>query len=143
MEKNKWTANMNFKEMLSGYELFEDNIVNFKYMLFDINRYDDEELLNMSNLVSAIFLLDQEMNEEELIRRLRKIIYVLKKISPEQFSVFKQWLKNIVKPRLKEEMQKQVDDVLNKSNQEEVDVMVSNLGKTLDNIQKKSNRKRE
>ena len=136
--KNKWTANMNFKEMLSGYELFEDNIVNFKYMLFDINRYDDEELLNMSNLVSAIFLLDQEMNEEELIRRLRKIIYVLKKISPEQFSVFKQWLKNIVKPRLKEEMQKQVDDVLNKSNQEEVDVMVSNLGKTLDNIQKKA-----
>ena len=135
--KNKWTANMNFKEMLSGYELFEDNIVNFKYMLFDINRYDDEELLNMSNLVSAIFLLDQEMNEEELIRRLRKIIYVLKKISPEQFSVFKQWLKNIVKPRLREEMQEEVDDVLNKSNQEEVDVMVSNLGKTLDNIEKK------
>ena len=87
-------------------------------MLFDINRYSDEELLGMSNLVSAIFLLDQEMSEEELIRRLRKIIYVLKKISPEQFSVFKQCLKNIVKPRLKEEMQKEVDDVLNKSNQE-------------------------
>ncbi|WP_322006698.1 Rpn family recombination-promoting nuclease/putative transposase [Clostridium butyricum] len=135
--KNKWTAKMNFKEILSGYELFEDNILDFNYMLFDINRYDDDELINMSNLVSAIFLLDQEMNEEELIRRLRKIIYVLKKISPEQFNVFKQWLKNIVKPRLKEEMQKQVDDVLNKSNQEEVDVMVSNLGKTLDNIEKK------
>ncbi|MDU4803132.1 MAG: Rpn family recombination-promoting nuclease/putative transposase, partial [Clostridium butyricum] len=126
--KNKWTAKMNFKEILSGYELFEDNILDFNYMLFDINRYDDEELINMSNLVSAIFLLDQEMNEEELIRRLRKIIYVLKKISPEQFSVFKQWLKNIVKPRLREEMQEEVDDVLNKSNQEEVDVMVSNLG---------------
>ncbi|WP_146869487.1 Rpn family recombination-promoting nuclease/putative transposase, partial [Clostridium butyricum] len=124
--KNKWTAKMNFKEILSGYELFEDNILDFNYMLFDINRYDDEELINMSNLVSAIFLLDQEMNEEELIRRLRKIIYVLKKISPEQFSVFKQWLKNIVKPRLREEMQEEVDDVLNKSNQEEVDVMVSN-----------------
>ena len=135
--KNKWTAKMNFKEILSGYELFEDNILDFNYMLFDINRYEDEELINMSNLVSAIFLLDQEMNEEELIRRLRKIIYVLKKISPEQFSVFKQWLKNIVKPRLKEEMQEEVDDVLNKSNQEEVDVMVSNLGKTLENIEKK------
>ena len=135
--KNKWTAKMSFKEILSGYELFEDNILDFNYMLFDINRYEDEELINMSNLVSAIFLLDQEMNEEELIRRLRKIIYVLKKISPEQFSVFKQWLKNIVKPRLREEMQEEVDDVLNKSNQEEVDVMVSNLGKTLENIEKK------
>lgn len=65
-----------------------------------INRYSDEELYGMSNLVSAVFLLDQEMNEEELIRRLRKMIYILKRISPEQFTVFKQWLKKIVKPRL-------------------------------------------
>ncbi|MGG7153657.1 Rpn family recombination-promoting nuclease/putative transposase, partial [Clostridium neonatale] len=77
-------------------------------------------------------------NEEELIRRLRKLIYILKKISPEQFSVFKQWLKNIVKPRLGKEWQKEVDEVLNKSNQEEVDVMVHNLEKTLDNIEKKA-----
>lgn len=133
--KNKWTAKMSFKEILSGYELFDDNIVNFNYMLFDINRYGDDELLNMSNLVSTIFLLDEEMSEEELIRRLKKIIYVLKKISPEQFNVFKQWLKNIVKPRLRQEMQQEVDDVLKKSNQEEVDVMVINLGKTLDSIE--------
>ena len=133
--KNKWTAKMSLKEILSGYELFDDNIVNFNYMLFDINRYGDDELLNMSNLVSTIFLLDEEMSEEELIRRLKKIIYVLKKISPEQFNVFKQWLKNIVKPRLRQEMQQEVDDVLKKSNQEEVDVMVINLGKTLDSIE--------
>lgn len=93
---NRWTAKVNFKGILSGYELFEDNILNFNYMLFDINRYGNEELLDMSNLVSAIFLLDQEMSEEKLIRRLKKIIYILKKISPEQFSVFKQWLRNIV-----------------------------------------------
>lgn len=33
-------------------------------------------------------------------------------------------------------MQKEVDDVLDKSNQKEVDIMVSNLGKTLDRIEK-------
>jgi len=135
--KNKWTASASFKEILSGYELFENNILDFNYILFDINRYSDEELYNVSNLVSAVFLLDQEMNEEELIRRLRKLIYILKKISPEQFSVFKQWLKNIVKPRFGKEWQKEVDEVLDKSNQEEVDVMVHNLEKTLDNIEKK------
>ena len=107
-------------------------------MLFDINRYSDEELYSVSNLVSAVFLLDQEMDEEELIRRLRKLIYILKKISPEQFSVFKQWLKKIVKPRLTEDMQKEVDEVLDKSNQEEVDFMVSNLGKTLDKMERKA-----
>ncbi|KOA21349.1 hypothetical protein CLHOM_02340 [Clostridium homopropionicum DSM 5847] len=107
-------------------------------MLFDINRYSEQELYNISNLVSAIFFLDQEMSEGELVRRLRKIIYILKKISPEQFTVFKQWLKKIVKPRLKKDLQKEIDDVLDKSNQEEVDVMVHNLEKTLDNIEKKA-----
>ncbi len=136
--KNKWTAHKSFKEILSGYELFEDNVLDFNYMLFDINRYSENELYNISNLVSAIFLLDQEMNGEELIRRLRKMIYILKKISPEQFTVFKQWLKKIVKPRLKEDLQKEIDEVLNKSNQEEVDIMVHNLEKTLDNIEKKA-----
>jgi predicted transposase/invertase (TIGR01784 family) len=139
--KNKWTAKTSFKEILSGYELFEDNILNFNYMLFDINRYSDEELYSMSNLVSAVFLLDQEMDEDELIRRLRKLIYILKKISPEQFSVFKQWLKKIVKPRLTEEMRNEVDEVLDKSNQEEVDFMVSNLGKTLEKLEKKATEK--
>ena len=132
--KNKWTARTSFKEILSGYELFEDNILDFNYILFDINRYSDDELYNISNVVSAIFLLDQQMTEEELIRRLRKMIYILKKISPEQFDVFKQWLKNIVKPRLEENLQKEVDEILDKSNQQEVDSMVSNLGKTLDTI---------
>ncbi|WP_052219839.1 Rpn family recombination-promoting nuclease/putative transposase [Clostridium homopropionicum] len=135
--KNKWTAHTRFKEVLSGQDLFEDNILDFNYMLFDINRYSEEELYNISNLVSAIFFLDQEMSEEELVRRLRKIIYILKKISPEQFTVFKQWLKKIVKPRLKKDLQKEIDDVLDKSNQEEVDVMVHNLEKTLDNIEKR------
>lgn len=135
--KKKWTAKTSFKEILSGYELFEDNILNFNYMLFDINRYSDEELYSISNLVSAVFLLDQEMDEKELIRRLRKLIYILKKISPEQFSVFKQWLKKIVKPRLTEEWQGEIDEVLDKSNQMEVDSMVHNLEKTLDNIEKK------
>lgn len=132
--KHKWTAKTSFKEILSGYELFEDNILDFKYIFFDINRYSDEELYNVSNLVSAIFLLDQQMDQEELIRRLRKTIYILKKISPEQFDVFKQWLKNIIKPILEENLQEQVDEIIEKSNQQEVDFMVSNLGKTLDNI---------
>ncbi|HBJ2623327.1 Rpn family recombination-promoting nuclease/putative transposase [Clostridium botulinum] len=136
--KNKWSAKVNFKEILSGYELFEDNILDFNYMLFDINRYSDDELLNISNMISAVFLLDQEIDEQELMKRLKKIIYILKKVSPEQFSVFKKWLKNIVKPRVRDDLQGEINDVLEKSNQEEVDFMVSNLGKTIERMQDKA-----
>ncbi|TCO68983.1 Rpn family recombination-promoting nuclease/putative transposase [Marinisporobacter balticus] len=135
--KNNWTAAKSFKEILNGYELFEENILDFNYTLFDINRYEEEELYTIANLVSAVFLLDQEMDEKKLIRRLRRSISILKKISPEQFSVFKQWLKKIIKPRLDEKLQSEIEKILDKSNQEEVDFMVYNLEKTLDNIEKK------
>ncbi|WMJ82291.1 Rpn family recombination-promoting nuclease/putative transposase [Clostridium sp. MB40-C1] len=132
--KNRWTANTNFKEMLQGYELFGDNVLDFNYILFDVNRYDKEDLLEIANMVSLVFLLEQNISKEELVKRLRSSAFVLKRIKPEQFDVFKKWLKGIVKPRLDKNSQEQVDEILDKSNQGEVDDMVSNLGKTLDKI---------
>lgn len=35
----RWTASTNFKEMLSGYEKFQKHILNFSYILFNVNRY--------------------------------------------------------------------------------------------------------
>lgn len=61
----------------------------------------------------------------------------LKKISPNQFNVFKQWLRKILEPRLDKKSQIDIDEVLSKSYQEEVDDMVHNLEKTLDNIERK------
>jgi hypothetical protein len=60
--------------------------------------------------------------------------YVLKKITPEQFDILKIWLKSIMKPRLDDKSKVKVEEILEKSSQGEVDSMVSNLGKTIDNI---------
>lgn len=35
-------------------------VVDFNYILFDINRYKDEELLKAANLISAVFLMDKK-----------------------------------------------------------------------------------
>ncbi|MCI2202514.1 Rpn family recombination-promoting nuclease/putative transposase [Clostridium sp.] len=132
--KNTWTAYRNFKDVLSGSKLFEENVVDFRYMLFDIYRYDERYLENMANMVSTVFLLDKEISREDLIRRLRLTAYVLKKITPEQFDILKTWLKGIMRPRLDSESKIKIEEILEKSGQEEVDSMVSNLGKTIDNI---------
>lgn len=75
---NNWTACTNFKEMLEGYQAFERYLLDFNYILFDINRYSKEELLEVSNLVSSVFLLDQAMKPEELLVRLKELITTLK-----------------------------------------------------------------
>lgn len=46
-------------------------------------------------------------------------------------------MKKIIRPRLEEDAQKQIDELMDKTEQGEVEVMVYNLEKTLDDIEKK------
>ncbi|WP_196007999.1 Rpn family recombination-promoting nuclease/putative transposase [Clostridium tyrobutyricum] len=132
--KNKWTASRNFKDILGSNELFGENIIDFRYILFDVYRYDESQLEKMANMVSTVFLLDKEISKADLMKRLRLTAYVLKKITPEQFDILKMWLKSIMKPRLDTESKIKVEEILEKSSQGEVDIMVSNLGKSIDNM---------
>ncbi|WP_171011461.1 Rpn family recombination-promoting nuclease/putative transposase, partial [Haloimpatiens lingqiaonensis] len=139
--KNNWTAVRSFKEVLSGYELFGENIIDFSYILLDINKYSKEELCEISNLVSSVFFIDQNMDEKELVKRLRTIIYVLKKITPEQYDIFRNWLKGIIKPRLPRELQDELENIMETSNQWEVESMVYSIQKVIDGVEKKGIKK--
>jgi predicted transposase/invertase (TIGR01784 family) len=131
--KNSWTAARNFKEVLNGYELFEDSIVDFRYLLFDINRMDKKELIEIANVISAIFLLDQDVEIEEIIKRLKLIGRIIRKNgSKEQQQVFKGWIINIFKNRFKDEVRENVHKLLMETSEMEVDTMVSNLGRKIE-----------
>ncbi|MCT4619087.1 MAG: Rpn family recombination-promoting nuclease/putative transposase [Marinisporobacter sp.] len=131
--KNKWTAARNFKEVLNGYELFDENIIDFRYMLFDVNRMKEGELLDIANLISSVFLLDQDRGKEEIIQRLKLIgKYIRKCVDKEQEKVFKNWLINIFKNRLNYEEKEHLLEFLIESNNMEVDDMMSNLGRRLE-----------
>jgi predicted transposase/invertase (TIGR01784 family) len=131
--KNKWTAARNFKEVLNGYELFEENIIDFRYMLFDVNRMKEEELLEIANLVSSIFLLDQDVAIEEILKRLKLIGRILgKKGSKEQIQVFNRWMINVFKNRFDERIGEHIYQVLEETNHMEVEEMISNLGRKIE-----------
>jgi hypothetical protein len=137
-----WTAARSFKEVLSGYELFEDNIVDFKYMLFDVNRMDDEELLDIATLISSVFSLDQSgINDDEIIRRLKVIgRFIRMKATKDQSKIFRNWIRNILQNRMDGEMKICIQDIFEKTDEMEADDMVSNLGRTLEeSINKKVN----
>lgn len=89
------TASTSFKEILSGQERFPKHILDFNYILFDVNRYSEEELYQASNMISSIFVLDQTMSHQELTKRLRKLIGVLKKLTPDEFRQIMVWLKKM------------------------------------------------
>ncbi|WP_411680060.1 Rpn family recombination-promoting nuclease/putative transposase [Clostridium thailandense] len=131
--KNNWSAARNFKEILNGYELFEDSVVDFRYLLFDINRMDKNELLEIANVVSAVFLLDQDIEIGEIIERLKLIGRIVRSgASKEQQQVFKGWVINILKNRFKGEIRENVHKLLMETSEMEVDDMVSNLGRKIE-----------
>ncbi|RKD21927.1 conserved hypothetical protein (putative transposase or invertase) [Caminicella sporogenes DSM 14501] len=131
--KNKWTAVRSFKEILNGYEMFEENIVDFKYLLFDINRMEKEELIKIANVVSSIFLLDQDVEIEEIINRLKIIGKIIKnKVTKEQEESFKRWIINIFRNRMEKGERENIDKLLREISEMEVDGMISNLGRKLE-----------
>lgn len=61
-------------------EIEEDQV---EYALIDVERHTEEELLSLSNTLSAVFLLDQTQDQEQLLNRLAKLFNVFKRLPEE------------------------------------------------------------
>jgi hypothetical protein len=67
----EWYRTMSFNELaldFAAHMSYSDNIVDFKYNLFDVNnKYSKEELIKNKGIISAIFLLDQKIEPKEFL----------------------------------------------------------------------------
>lgn len=135
---SNWTAVRTFKEMQAGYEEFGKYLLDFRYLLFDVNRYSEEELLKAANLIASVFLLDQRISPGELVKRLRKLAGIAKRLTPDEFRYLKAWLKNIIKPKIPADAQVKLEDILAVSYPWEVEKMISNLELVLEEMQREA-----
>jgi hypothetical protein len=71
--ENNWTVVRSFRETLGRNEDFGEFVLDFKYILFDVRRYNDDTLLNLANVIGAAFFVDKTKNKEELVARLKVI----------------------------------------------------------------------
>jgi hypothetical protein len=126
---NSWTACKTYKEYLRNSDIFGEYAVDFKYILLNVNGYPDEELLELSNLISLIFLIDKTKDYGEMMATLEKMIEPLSKISPEEFLMFKHWLINIATSGMTKEQKKEVEEAVEDS--EEVENMRYNLERAI------------
>jgi len=130
----KWTCARNFKDIINESQLFWDNILDFKYILVDINRYSKEYLYEFKNIAAAIFLLDQDINAMEFLERLKNIVINFNNLTSEEKLLLKGWIKNTTNSNEIYNMNKLVDDIFNENKREEVEVMVSNASKIFDKL---------
>lgn len=132
--EDKWTASREFKNIVSRSEIFGDNIINFKYELLDVNRYEKEELVDLGNIISAIFMLDQKVDFLEFIDRLKEIALTFNNLDDKQKMLLKHWLRNVMSDELKDELKDNIENILN-VDKSEVAIMTSNISKTIKEMQ--------
>ena len=127
----KWTVPQNYCELLSGQELFIEQVLNFKYILIDINCFREEELLKLPNLIKTVFLLDRTKNPAEVIQQLHKIENILKNLIISDYRLFKTWAEKILSRGLPQEKQAEMEKIIKESDPEEVSEMISNVERVL------------
>jgi hypothetical protein len=129
----KWNAPRYFKDIVNESELFGDNIVNFKYQLFDVNhQYTKEDLIKNNNITSAIFLLDQKVEPLEFLNRLKAVALEFNRLTDREIVVLKNWIKNTVD----EAIAKNAVEIL-ESNKEGVEKMVANNAFMIEEMKEK------
>ncbi|AWI04552.1 Rpn family recombination-promoting nuclease/putative transposase [Clostridium drakei] len=126
----KWTVEKKFKNIMNKSELFGNNIIDFEYILIDINKYEKEELMELKNLVSAVFLLDQKVDIEEFISRVKDIAIGFNNLTEEQKMMLRHWLRVTLSDELKGKLGEKIEDILI-AKKEEVNRMTSNISKTI------------
>jgi predicted transposase/invertase (TIGR01784 family) len=127
----KWTAPLNFKETLDGFELFSEQVLDFRYILINVHAYEEKELLELSNLLGAVFLVDQARDLKEIIERLKKLAETIRKMEPEEFRIFTAWAKNILTRSISTRKNDEIRDILTKTRPEEVEEMISNVERVI------------
>lgn len=138
-----WTAARSFRAMLAGEKLFGNQLLDFEYILLQVNRYEDAELLGLSNTIGAAFLLDKNSrNPQELRDLLQGLCHSLQNATTAELVIFLRWVRYIFKPRLPSKQQDALEETLVHLNKEEANKMVfANLEKSLDAIEEEGRQK--
>jgi hypothetical protein len=67
------------------------------YLIFEINKYSDEEIKDIGNLISTVFLLDKKATPEIFVKR------------------FKEWIKRILISKFPIKEKKKSEEMLNEN----------------------------
>jgi len=64
--KDKWTPPLTYGEYTEDCGIFGENIINFRYLLFDLNRMDDGAIEPIENPLDAVFVVEKLRIRERL-----------------------------------------------------------------------------
>jgi predicted transposase/invertase (TIGR01784 family) len=119
--------------MLAGQEELGHGVLDFEYIVLDVNRYEKQALLDKQNFMSSVLLLDQKSSVSELLTRLEQLADLITSWDEPKVRMFSTWMKNIAIRGLTADKQDEVNNLLDQMKPKEAKRMIYNLERTLKN----------
>ncbi len=101
-----WTSSKNLRDCFAHSDLFGKYVIDFEYLLIDVNRYKKEDLIELGDAISSVFLLDQEVSSEEFLARLHIILTEMLDRESQEAKDIKNWLEVILEDDIKKDVMK-------------------------------------
>jgi predicted transposase/invertase (TIGR01784 family) len=135
---DKWNCVKSFKEYLKGYELFVPNIIDFTYIMIDINKTDETELLNMPTLVNLAMFADRKGNPTHVLGRLDKILKLSQKLTEDEQVQLRAWVFDVILKKIKNKTNKSAIKRIEKAfEQQEESEMTYAIERAIDEIEQR------
>ncbi|MGL4335498.1 MAG: Rpn family recombination-promoting nuclease/putative transposase [Turicibacter sp.] len=120
-----------FRQKIDHEHLFGTHILDFEYILLDVNRYNEEELIKIGNIASAIFLLDKKADFIEQLEHIKSIALYFKDLSDKERQVLVHWIKSISPSEMNPALEKDIELLLLTNKKDEVDILTSNFAESI------------
>lgn len=102
---SKWNVGT-MKSLFNVRSEIERYIPEFEYILLDVNNYTDDELLEISNLISSVFFLSKANEGKDVIKRIDELLKTIKQLNKDEQKSLTKWAKTmfIKKPEVSDYM---------------------------------------
>lgn len=94
--KNAWTAKRQFQDLVEYSEEFREYIINFKYILIDVRRLEEDEILSTNTLIDNILWSDKFRDKQELLEKLQKLSERYQKLSKQDQNAWLNWFEHVL-----------------------------------------------
>ena len=89
--RGRWTAATDFKDYLNKSNVFDEYVLGFKYLLFDLNHKPETPVWETDQVLDCVFMLDSKSSFEKHIEAIREISVGLSKMTKDDRDEFKRW----------------------------------------------------
>ena len=135
--ESAWTAASRFREYLDGFETFGDHIIDFKYVLLNVNNFTDESLHEIGDLVSSIFLLDKKQDTKRFLQNLKWVLKATEGLVQDEQIELKDWLSDVLTKKAKGENKEVIEEMLKLQKKGDVDEMTYAIERMMDDLETK------